>query len=451
MRNIGEKVKITKKKEVQKTLKNARGITLIALVITIIVLLILAGVTIATLTGNNGILTRAQEAKTKTTEAEDIEKIRLAMSEAQIGENGYQELNQNSLQEALASEFEGRNVIASDNGDGTFTISCLDTLKDYTISGNNIEEGIDWNEAMANAVAPESQDEERNEGVIGIGTDGKPVDMDLWEYTFDSNTEGYALNTIEDLNGTKRENGYKGEIDTLTGKIEGTIPQYIKNVDSNSYIAVTNLYDTFRGLNELKTISKIPSTVINMSCSFELCSNLEKIPQLPANVTDISWAFHGTGITYINELPETIEMINGTFYGCNNLQNVEIKIPDKVLSTDSLFKACENLKKISIQLNNSVENIGGMFTGCIGLESCNITIPKNVKDTHMLFENCYKLGEGKIIIESKPDNYDHMFFNVATDAKTLIVYSGDDNKDFVQTIINNSRNNNNANIKGSWE
>ena len=37
--------------------KENKGITLIALVITIIVLLILAGVSIATLTGNNGILT----------------------------------------------------------------------------------------------------------------------------------------------------------------------------------------------------------------------------------------------------------------------------------------------------------------------------------------------------------------------------------------------------------
>ncbi len=36
--------------------KSIRGITLIALVITIIVLLILAGVTIATLTGENGLL-----------------------------------------------------------------------------------------------------------------------------------------------------------------------------------------------------------------------------------------------------------------------------------------------------------------------------------------------------------------------------------------------------------
>ena len=42
------------------------GITLIALVITIIVLLILAGVTIATLTGENGILTRASEASKQT-------------------------------------------------------------------------------------------------------------------------------------------------------------------------------------------------------------------------------------------------------------------------------------------------------------------------------------------------------------------------------------------------
>ena len=45
------------------TKKFQSGITLIALVITIIVLLILAGVSIATLTGENGILTRANDAR----------------------------------------------------------------------------------------------------------------------------------------------------------------------------------------------------------------------------------------------------------------------------------------------------------------------------------------------------------------------------------------------------
>ena len=55
------------KRKTEKKLRfNQKGITLIALVITIIVLLILAGVSIATLTGQNGILTRAQDAKEQT-------------------------------------------------------------------------------------------------------------------------------------------------------------------------------------------------------------------------------------------------------------------------------------------------------------------------------------------------------------------------------------------------
>ena len=60
--------------------KEAKGITLIALVITIIVLLILAGVTIATLTGDNGILNQAGKAKDKTTEAEAIERVKVEVA-----------------------------------------------------------------------------------------------------------------------------------------------------------------------------------------------------------------------------------------------------------------------------------------------------------------------------------------------------------------------------------
>ena len=71
------------KKELQ---AKERGITLIALVITMIVLLILAGITIATLTGNNGILTRAQEAKNKTEQAEKEEKEKLGNMEDIINE-----------------------------------------------------------------------------------------------------------------------------------------------------------------------------------------------------------------------------------------------------------------------------------------------------------------------------------------------------------------------------
>ncbi len=61
-------------------MKKQNGITLIALVITIIVLLILAGVSIAMLTGDNGILTKATNANDATREAEMKEAINLAVS-----------------------------------------------------------------------------------------------------------------------------------------------------------------------------------------------------------------------------------------------------------------------------------------------------------------------------------------------------------------------------------
>ena len=64
------------------------GITLIALVITIIVLLILAGVSIATLTGDNGILTRASDAKEQTEIAEIKEQIQTDILGEQAGNQG---------------------------------------------------------------------------------------------------------------------------------------------------------------------------------------------------------------------------------------------------------------------------------------------------------------------------------------------------------------------------
>ncbi len=68
------------------TRKNSRGITLIALVITIIVLLILAAVSIATLTGENGILTKANKAKEETETASKEEQRRLAVAEANMND-----------------------------------------------------------------------------------------------------------------------------------------------------------------------------------------------------------------------------------------------------------------------------------------------------------------------------------------------------------------------------
>ena len=69
-------------------LKQERAVTLIALVLTIIVLLILVAVSIATLTGDNGILIKAQEAREITKKAEIDEQLRLAGLSAKIKKEG---------------------------------------------------------------------------------------------------------------------------------------------------------------------------------------------------------------------------------------------------------------------------------------------------------------------------------------------------------------------------
>ena len=85
----------------RKIKKESKGITLIALVITIIVLLILAGVTIATLTGDNGILGKANDAKTQTEQAKEDENLKIAIA-GSYGTDG--KLNLKDLKDNLTNQ-----------------------------------------------------------------------------------------------------------------------------------------------------------------------------------------------------------------------------------------------------------------------------------------------------------------------------------------------------------
>ena len=67
-------------------LKNFKGITLIALVVTIVIMLILSGISIATLTGNNGLITQANKAKEETENAPREEQLNMAILEANMNE-----------------------------------------------------------------------------------------------------------------------------------------------------------------------------------------------------------------------------------------------------------------------------------------------------------------------------------------------------------------------------
>ena len=105
-----------------KVLKQKKGITLIALVITIIVLLILAGISISMLSGDNSILQKATEAKTDTDNVQIKERIQLAELSARTDGKG--NLTYSKLNEELTKEFgeKGIGYIISDESDEIWTI-----------------------------------------------------------------------------------------------------------------------------------------------------------------------------------------------------------------------------------------------------------------------------------------------------------------------------------------
>ena len=106
-------------------MKNNKGITLIALVVTIIVLLILAGVSIAMLTGQNGILNRASESSVTNAIGEAKDQVALTVSEAVAD---YYEVKYAKGNEA---KYNGLNNVAGDTKTET------KALKNYIVAKVN--------------------------------------------------------------------------------------------------------------------------------------------------------------------------------------------------------------------------------------------------------------------------------------------------------------------------
>ncbi len=99
----------------KKMLKNKKGITLISLVVTIIILLILAGISIGMLSGENSILKQAGNAKSQTDIAEEKEILQTA-SLAAMGKSKYGDITKEKLDSELNKYPEIESTEQTDNG-----------------------------------------------------------------------------------------------------------------------------------------------------------------------------------------------------------------------------------------------------------------------------------------------------------------------------------------------
>ena len=134
-------------------LKSKKGITLIALVVTIVVLLILDGVSISMQGGEKGIITQSIEAKEETDIADEKEKVQLAATAAK-GKTNWEEITEENLKNELdkivgdtGKNDEDKKTEITSNLDGTFNVLFKETGRNYYVDNDGkiiFEEPIDY-------------------------------------------------------------------------------------------------------------------------------------------------------------------------------------------------------------------------------------------------------------------------------------------------------------------
>ena len=197
-------------------MKKQRGITLIGLVVTIIVLLILAGVSISLSLGQNGILTQAQKAVKDHSIAEAKEKIN-------IGYTRYQIALMTGQEESL--KVDGAEVVK--NADNTWKITFTKTGDEYILSadGKIIEEATKYAIVFKNYDGTVLQALNLKEGTIPSYTGATPAKASdsSWNYVF---------------------NGWSPSISAVTGT-QNYVAQYVRTqtftFNGNTYTFEENM------------------------------------------------------------------------------------------------------------------------------------------------------------------------------------------------------------------
>ena len=211
----------------RKKLKNTKGITLIALVVTIIVLLILAGVSIAMLTGNNGILTQGKRAKEEQAHAAVKEGIMLLYNEYKTK----QEVNASKVQEETKVASTELVKIAENSGAEGATEN-LGSFKDFIQSKNIINANgiVNVRNLLGQTLS------------IGNGTSKESGDVYVFEEQDDYYNLTYYNKQIQQSKIYQIKNENAGEklfathyFDSNTGSGRIIIVNFEQNVYSNDY------------------------------------------------------------------------------------------------------------------------------------------------------------------------------------------------------------------------
>ena len=310
----------------KKTKENQLGITMIALIVTVIVLLILAGISIATLNGDSGIIKKSKEAKEQTEISEETEVVNRATVQA-MGNNKKGDLIESELQEQLDKIASSGKTEVTDTGD-EFEVLFKESNRCYTLDkeGNILEQQIIEKIEYAGDITKNGQYD---------GSAEKP----------------YQISCIEDLVALSNMTNGKGIIYT-DGKIKAIST---KNRMANKYIELT------RNLNFKSKYSYEDSKRTDFG---DLNSNgtIETIKEELTNMEQNS-----VGFTPISTRMDTF------FNGNNNsIRNIYIYEAGPTQVSVALFKYMGEVKNLKLTgiIKNDKWEAAGIVNKANKMENC---------------------------------------------------------------------------------
>ena len=438
-------------KKIMKTkIKQEKGITLIALVITIVVLLILAGVSINAIFSENGIINKAKDAQNKMNQATQNDLIGLNELDKLISS-----LTDKTTEEAVPK------IAMFDTGkkvrDKMYNLMPEGTIgKDSNYSCNVSIDAIE----KYNGVPDLTKMAESN--IVSLGESSFPI------YMWAEKSGKTEIRNPVGMKGLTAEGDNDSSKKVETGKIYwwSESDSVYLNSDSAQMFAGIPYLTNIDGLKDMKTdyvvdMSKIFSSIGTQLSNIDALSgwNTSKVE----NMSDMfyRWSFTNTNsLSNVNALlnwdTSKVKNMSSMFAGNNELTDIEglkkwntsnvTDMHNMFGDGDSGGCAFTNLSAISNWNVKNVTNMTGIFFNCIKLEdvsailnwniteiaqsmflSCSnlktITIPSTITKISNAFAGCANLTKVKILVTdaTKFEVRSGEFNNIASNSKIYVL------------------------------
>lgn len=358
--------------------------------ITIIVLLILAGVTITTLVGDNGILNKTTKAKASTEVAGEKEEVELAYMEGTMEGTDTQTILNKTKEILEKTERYNTTILGS-----MMTVISKSTGNVYEIKGSKIE----------------------YKGVSGIYSDKEPIMMFInSNYAFWQGEYPTKISKIEIKNYIIKPENIVEEWDVSASKnksvlawvVDDNNDGYELTIAANGIIKMSKsalqLFRNFTQVKEIDLLALDTSNVTDMGYMFSGCKSLEKIDVSKletSNVTSMMRMFNECSslksLDVSNFHSERVINMFQMFNGCSSLMEINLTNfnTSSVTNMDSMFSKCSSIEKIDVRNfdTSKATSLYLMFSNCRSLASLDLSTfnTENVTNMCRVFINCSNL------------------------------------------------------------